>query len=236
MSGLTGTVNTAGSTVTRVADDGSVVTYAYNTTLGKYVSQGQSGATDTLSWNAGTSSWTWTDGASRVQETYNASGQLTTLTDTETGASYSFTRTASQLTVTASDGDVLTLAYSGNALTSVTISEVPPGGSTAVVRQQVSYGYGGQGRLQTVTTSLASDRSGRLVPSVAVCGCLAGPRRTFLRPSAAGASAESSCCRPLLLNSRVLVVLDAVQLASRSESGVQAIERGWSAPSDGCTG
>ncbi|MGO4502617.1 putative Ig domain-containing protein [Dyella sp. 2YAF14] len=156
--GLTGTLNTAGSTITRTADDGSTVTYAYNATLGKYVSQGQNGAADTLSWNAGTSTWTWTDGGSRVQETYNATGQLQTLADPETGAQYTFGYTGAQLTtITAGDGDQLTLGYTAGALSSLSISEIPPGGSTAVVRQQVSYGYDGQGRLQTVTTTLGSD-------------------------------------------------------------------------------
>ncbi|MDR3443766.1 putative Ig domain-containing protein [Dyella sp.] len=159
LSAVTGTLNTAGSTLSRIADDGSTVTYAYNATLGVYVSQGQSGAGDRLSWNATTSNWTWTEGASRVQETYNASGQLQTLSDPETGASYSFGYNASNTlnTITASDGDQLQLGYTNGALTSLTISEIPPGGSTAVVRQQVTYGYDSQGRLQTVTTTLASD-------------------------------------------------------------------------------
>jgi Domain of unknown function (DUF6531) len=50
--GLTGTLDTAGSTVTRTDDDGSAVVYVYNATLGAYVSSGQSGAADTLSWSA----------------------------------------------------------------------------------------------------------------------------------------------------------------------------------------
>jgi YD repeat-containing protein len=159
LNAVTGTLNTAGSTLARIGDDGSVVTYAYNTTLGVYVSQGQSGANDTLSWNAASSSWTWTDGASRVQETYSASGQLQTLSDPETGAGYSFGYNASNelTTITAGDGDVLTLSYTGTALTGLSISEIPPGGTTAVLRQQVQYGYDSQGRLQTVTTTLASD-------------------------------------------------------------------------------
>jgi YD repeat-containing protein len=154
--GLTGTLNTAGSTITRTADDGSAVTYAYNATLGEYVSQGQSGAQDTLSSDG--SAWTWTDGASRVQETYDASGLLQTLSDPETGASYSFGYNGSQLTtITAGDGDQLTLGYTNGALTSLSISEIPPGGTTPVVRQQVGYVYDGQGRLQSVTTMLGSD-------------------------------------------------------------------------------
>jgi YD repeat-containing protein len=154
--GLTGTLNTAGSTITRTADDGSAVIYAYNATLGEYVSQGQNGTVDTLSGNG--SAWTWTDGASRVQETYSASGQLQTLSDPETGASYSFGYNGSQLTtIMAGDGDQLTLGYTNGALTSLSISETPPGSSTPVVRQQVGYVYDGQGRLQSVTTTLGSD-------------------------------------------------------------------------------
>ena len=108
--GLAGTVNTAGSTVSRVADDGSMMSYAYNASAGAYLSTGQSGSVDTLTWNAASSSWTRTDGASRQQETYNAAGQLTGLSSPESGASYSFGYNGNQLTTsTASDGDVLTL-------------------------------------------------------------------------------------------------------------------------------
>ncbi|WP_284322011.1 DUF6531 domain-containing protein, partial [Dyella acidisoli] len=44
VSGLTGTLNTAGSTITRTDDDGASVVYTYNATLGVYVSTAQSGA------------------------------------------------------------------------------------------------------------------------------------------------------------------------------------------------
>jgi hypothetical protein len=50
LNSLTGTLNTAGSTITRADDDGSSVVYSYNSTLGVYVSTDQSGAQDTLSW------------------------------------------------------------------------------------------------------------------------------------------------------------------------------------------
>ncbi|NKJ21391.1 putative Ig domain-containing protein [Dyella sp. SG609] len=157
--GLAGTVNTAGSTVSRVADDGSMMSYAYNASAGAYLSTGQSGSVDTLTWNAASSSWTRTDGASRQQETYNAAGQLTGLSSPESGASYSFGYNGNQLTtITASDGDVLTLGYDGNGrLGSISVTEVPPGQTAAVTRQEVSYTYDAQGRLGTVTTTLASD-------------------------------------------------------------------------------
>ncbi|MFK2902132.1 RHS repeat protein, partial [Dyella jejuensis] len=58
---LTGTLNTVGSTVTRTDDDGSSVVYTYDASLGAYVSTDQSGAVDTLGWNATATTWTWTD-------------------------------------------------------------------------------------------------------------------------------------------------------------------------------
>ena len=158
--GLTGTLDTAGSTVTRTDDDGSAVTYTYNATLDEYVSSGQSGAADTLTWNATASTWTWNDAAAAQQETYSASGQLTTLSDAQTGASYSFSYTSShQLSqIVAGDGDTLLFGYNTSGqLTSLSVQEVPPGQTTPVTRQQVGYGYDSQGRLQTVTTTLGSD-------------------------------------------------------------------------------
>ncbi|MGC1551131.1 MAG: hypothetical protein WA777_21615, partial [Rhodanobacter sp.] len=157
--GLTGTLNTAGSTITRTADDGSSVVYTYNASTGVYDSTAQSGAVDTLSYNATNTSWTWTDSADQQQETYNATGQLTTLSNLSSGASYSFSYTNNQLSqITAGDGDTLLFGYNtSNQLISLSIQDVPPGQTAAVTRQQVSYSYDTQGRLSTVTTTLASD-------------------------------------------------------------------------------
>jgi YD repeat-containing protein len=159
VNGLAGTLDTAGSTITRTGDDGSAVTYVYNTALGVYVSSGQSGAVDTLRWSAGSSSWTWTNAAASQTETYNSTGQLTALADSATGASFSFSYSGNHLTQIASgDGDKLVLDYNtSNQLVGLTIQEVPPGQSTAVTRQQVSYTYDSQGRLSSVTTTLGSD-------------------------------------------------------------------------------
>jgi YD repeat-containing protein len=158
--GLTGTVNTAGSTVVRTGDDGSTTTYVYNATLGAYVSSGQSGAQDTLKWNGTSSSWTWTGSASRQQESYNAGGQLTAVSNAETGASFAISYTAGgQISqILAGDGDALIFSYNASSqLVGLSIKEIPPGQTTAVTRQQVGYSYDAQGRLASVTTSLASD-------------------------------------------------------------------------------
>jgi YD repeat-containing protein len=156
---LTGTVNTAGSTITRTDDDGSSVVYTYNATLGAYVSTDQSGAVDTLSWNATSSTWSYTDAADNTQETYNAAGQLTALADTATGASYSFSYSNGQLSqIVAGDGDTLIFGYNtSNQLISLSIQEVPPGQTAAVTRQMVQYSYDNLGRLNLVVTFLASD-------------------------------------------------------------------------------
>src|SRR2546428_7225020 len=69
---LTGTVSTAGSTVTRVAGDGSESVYSFDAGLGKYVSHDGAGAYDTLSFDGATQIWTWTDGNSRITERYDA--------------------------------------------------------------------------------------------------------------------------------------------------------------------
>jgi len=157
--GLTGTLDSVGSTITRTGDDGSSVVYAYNATTGAYVSSDQSGATDTLSYSATSSTWTWADSADQQQETYNAAGQLTSLASSNTGASYSFSYTNGKLSqITAGDGDTLLLDYNTSGqLTGLSIREIPPGQIAAVTRQQVSYSYDSHGRLSTVSTLLASD-------------------------------------------------------------------------------
>jgi len=157
--GLTGTLDTAGSTLTRTADDGSTVTYVYDASQGVYTSQGQSGAVDTLYWDAGTSTWTWTAAAAQQQETYNAAGQLTALSDLASGASYHFSYTGGKLSqIVAGDGDTLLFDYdTAGRLSSLSIQAVPPGQTAAVTRQTVSYTYDSQGRLSAVTTTLGSD-------------------------------------------------------------------------------
>ena len=60
---LTGTANTAGSTVRRTDADGASALYTYDAALGKYVTGEGEGAYDTLAYNAATQVWTWTDGA-----------------------------------------------------------------------------------------------------------------------------------------------------------------------------
>src|SRR2546422_1433054 len=80
---LTGTVNASGSTVIRIAEDGSELIYTYNAALGKYVSGDGSGAFDTLAFDGAAQTWTWTDGNTQVTERYDAAngGRLTPAQD-----------------------------------------------------------------------------------------------------------------------------------------------------------
>ena len=75
--GLTGALNTAGSTITRVSGDGSVVTYTYESRDGvaSYWATDGSGTHDRM-WTSG-GNWYWRDGDSRVTEGYtNYAGEF----------------------------------------------------------------------------------------------------------------------------------------------------------------
>jgi len=70
--GLTGTLNTTGSTISRLGGDGSVIVYSYATIGGTaaYWTTDGDGAHDKLVKSGAT--WVWTDGSSQVVETYEA--------------------------------------------------------------------------------------------------------------------------------------------------------------------
>ena len=159
---VTGTLNAAGSTMTRDRGDGEEEVFTFDATRGVYVAANESGADDTLQWNAATSTWTYTAGGSRNEETYNAGGQLIALTDGKSGAGYTLTYNANNqlMAVTASDGEALELGYDGSGrVTSLSTLQIPPGGGTAVTKSRVTYGYDASGRLTSVTTDLTPDNA-----------------------------------------------------------------------------
>ena len=146
--GLTGTVNTAGSTITKEFGDGSQITYTYNASLGLYTAALGTGADDTLSYNSGTSTWTWTDGATRATEQYNSGGQMTLSADSSNNVTH-YTYTGALLTrITDASGQITNLDYSGNNL--VDISEV----SNGATQKRVQYTYDSSNRLITVAIDL----------------------------------------------------------------------------------
>lgn len=153
--GLTGTVNTSGSTITHTTADGSTVVYTYNTTLGKYVGNELGGAYDTLAFNSSTNQWTWTEGKSRAIDVYdNANGgRLIQSTDTSNN-SLTYTYTGTQLTrITTQNGDYTSFVYTGSLLTSIVTSYTNASGLQTETR--VRYGYDTSNRLTTVTTDLS---------------------------------------------------------------------------------
>jgi YD repeat-containing protein len=159
---LSGTLNTAGSTITRDGGDGEEEIFTYDATRGLYVGTTKSGAEDTLAWSAGDGTWTYTGGGDRMQETYSGAGVLTDLTDSKSGAHYHLgydATTQALVSVTADDGEALLLGYTNGQISSLSSLEVPPGGGTAVTVSRVSYVYDSLGRLSTVTTDLTPDNT-----------------------------------------------------------------------------
>ena len=158
---MTGTVNTAGSTITKVFGDESEVTYDYNTTTGQYVAAGQSGADNTLRYSASTQIWTWTDGATQDTETYSSSGQLLTSSDTNGNTityHYTTTGTTSLLTSittspTAGTVQTVTFQYTNGNLADIQVS------SNGQTETRTYYSYDSQNRLQTVTVDLSPQDS-----------------------------------------------------------------------------
>jgi YD repeat-containing protein len=148
-----GTVNTAGSTVTRIDADGSNTVYAWNTTVGRYHSAngGLSDGAITFASNV----WTWTDGHTRVSETYDNlnGGRILTSKDTNNNQ-LTYTYTSGKLTrVTVTDtsgtNERTDLTWSGNNMTQIVTTL--QGGATLT---RTRYTYDGSNRLSTVTTDL----------------------------------------------------------------------------------
>jgi YD repeat-containing protein len=147
-----GAANQAGSTVRRIDADGATQLYTFDGS--KYVSTDGGGAFDTLAFD-GTSLWTFTNGDTRVQETYQGDangGRLVALTDPD-GNRVTFTYTGALVTqVQDASGETTYLDYAGNNL--VDLRTVTSGGKTSV---RTRYGYDAGNRLTSVTVDLTPD-------------------------------------------------------------------------------
>jgi len=155
---LSGTINGPNSTVKRVDWDGSEAVFTYDGA--KYVAKTSGGAFDVITF-AGTT-WTWTDGASRVSETYdNANGgRITTRKDLD-GNTLTFAYVAGNAAnlvsrVTTQSGEYTELVYSGNNLTKVmTYRRANPAVATLSAITRVNYAYDASNRLTKVTVDLS---------------------------------------------------------------------------------
>jgi YD repeat-containing protein len=152
--GLTGALNTAGSTVRRVSADGSEILYTWNHDA--YVATDGSGAHDKLIHASGT--WTWTDGASQMRETYLAHGsqwRISQQIDTD-GYALTFSYTGDQLTrVQTADLGAVDYVWSGNNITQITTSYQDLATNTPKTLTRTRYSYDASNRLSSVTVDLS---------------------------------------------------------------------------------
>lgn len=162
--GLTGTANTSGSTVLRADWDGTETIYAYNTSSARYETKAGDGAHDFLTLAGST--WTWTNGDTRVTETYdNASGGRITKQTDPSGNQITYTyngtgqltRVETPVTVgTTNTTESVYLDYSGTLLTQVR-TVYKNASNTDVTRTRVRYEYDTSNRLSRVRVDLSPD-------------------------------------------------------------------------------
>jgi YD repeat-containing protein len=149
---ITGTINTAGSTVTRTDGDGADTVYTYDATTNRYKNTDGAGAYDTLSYNATTFQWTWTDGQTQHAETYDAknNGRIMGAAD-PSGNTLSYLYNGNLLsTVFNSDGDSTYLEYNASSQLLAVHDNLANGTST-----HVYYDYDTNGRLWHVKVDLS---------------------------------------------------------------------------------
>jgi YD repeat-containing protein len=169
LSGRTGTLNAAGSTITRTAADGSQLVYTYDSTagsatLGKYVNKDGSGSYDTLTYASGSNTWVWQDGNSRIKESYSvdptdsSKWRITGVTDLDNNSlTYTYS-TVSGLTtlinkVTSANGEITQLIYN----TTKQLTQINVINSSSVTTTRIRYTYESTAptaRLLSVSTDL----------------------------------------------------------------------------------
>lgn len=150
--GLTGILNTAGSTIKRRSGDGSEITYTWNDNRAAYFATEGAGAYDELSFAGGTNKWTWTDGDSQVTEVYGASGsdwRIESQSDTSGNSlTFSYNNDGRLTRVTTANDEYTQLGWSGNNLTEIAVYGT---GSNNLLLTRTRYVYDGSNRLITVT-------------------------------------------------------------------------------------
>jgi YD repeat-containing protein len=155
---LTGTLNTAGSTVKRVGSDGAVVLYTYDTAAAAYVTSDGSGAYDRITKSG--NDWIWRDGDSQTTEHYDAlnNGRIRLRTDVD-GNSLTFSYHASGLLdkFTTADGSWTQYSWSGNNITAIVTGYTDLATSTAKTLTRTHYVYDGSNRLTTVKVDRTPD-------------------------------------------------------------------------------
>ncbi|MDP9992345.1 YD repeat-containing protein [Variovorax boronicumulans] len=152
---LTGTVATAGSTLTRTDRDGAQSVYTWDTTRSLYVSAAGSGAFDTIAHDASAGRFAWTDGATGLVERYESTGQgrLVSVSDPRgNSVSYAYNTNNTVQSLTNANGEVTYFDYTGTNLTQ--IRTVAANGATLT---RVHYAYDASNRLANVTVDLSPE-------------------------------------------------------------------------------
>ncbi|SFQ11319.1 LysM peptidoglycan-binding domain-containing protein [Variovorax sp. 770b2] len=152
---LTGTVATAGSTLTRTDRDGAQSVYSWDSARSLYVSTTGSGAFDTIAHDATAGRFVWTDGTTGLVERYESTGQghLVSVSDPRGNTvSYAYNANGTVQSLTNANGEVTYFDYTGTNLTQ--IRTVAAGGATLT---RVHYTYDASNRLASVTVDLSPE-------------------------------------------------------------------------------
>ncbi|HYD36729.1 MAG TPA: hypothetical protein VEA60_03895, partial [Allosphingosinicella sp.] len=153
---VTGTVNTAGSTIMRGDGDGHNSLFSYDTARGAYVCTEGGGAYDELRYANG--AWTWTDGDSRKTETYTTvSGVpgfhfVASLSDADGNVqTYSWYSNGTIQRITNANGEYADFTQTNGLTTQITTFSA--GGVAALTRMR--YVWDSLRRLSSVTVDLS---------------------------------------------------------------------------------
>ncbi|MFZ6646154.1 DUF4214 domain-containing protein [Undibacterium sp. TJN25] len=116
---MSGTPNSNGSTIQKNDADGTVTTYAFDTVAQVYRSTEANGNFDTLSYDASSDKWTWTDAKTQNKEVFEANAdasgwRLHAAVDTK-GNAVTYNYTGSLLTsIQNANGDSVEFTYENN--------------------------------------------------------------------------------------------------------------------------
>ncbi|MDQ0013780.1 YD repeat-containing protein [Variovorax boronicumulans] len=152
---LTGTVATAGSTLTRTDRDGASAVYTWDVARSLYVSSAGAGAFDTIAYDSTALRFTWTDGSTGLLERYESTGQGRLLTASDPAGNtltYAYNANGTLQSMVDANGETTYFDYTGTNLTQ--IRTVATGGASLT---RVRYAYDSANRLSTVTVDLSPE-------------------------------------------------------------------------------
>ena len=158
---ITGTINAAGSTISRRDGDGHSSVYTFDSAKGAYVTTEGGGSHDEIRYASG--AWTWTDGDSRMRETYTAlSGVpgehfVSTVVDVDNNTqTYAWNSNGTIQRITNANGDYSEFTLSSGLPTQIrTFYANTSGGTSSLTR--VRYAWDSLRRLSSVTVDLSPD-------------------------------------------------------------------------------